>query len=172
MVLATFLTVIFIETNICFIRSDKMTVKRNSILFLPVYLGKVATAETTLGIKHPDHQRPYISYPVGLLPMVQTAGVLHRGAHGPVSFPATAIYRHKKFRFVNLLDSCRELGEHFFPILALLLQTKSQQTKIISHTIMIPFAGNIRPFDNNSMKESELRKGEAILHETYIYLKG
>lgn len=92
-----------------------------------------AAAPKTVGITHFHDVSIYISSEEGILYMIRAAGAFVMDEHKLVRFHTNYFYRHDRELLNQLQNHHLERDEGEFTTFALLLHTKFQKTKIVSH---------------------------------------
>lgn len=103
--------------------------------------------------------------------MVQATDTFVRNIHKPTSFHAHHFYHHA----IALLDELHvrhmKHNKERFPAFTLFLQTKIQQTRNMTHTIMTLFITTMRHYNYDTMDKSNKSNVKAEMQEKHWFLK-
>lgn len=134
-------------TNIRYITLGERIFKRHRVLSLLEKLCKDASAAKTHGITLHVDLRIYIFCEEDIRLTIHAAYALIQNDQEPAFSLAKSLYRHGRALFDGFPVCHLEQGLEKFPTFALFIETKLQQIKLISYSIMPLFITTMRPFD-------------------------
>lgn len=151
-----------------YIRARKVTIKYKKLLMLLMELGWAASVERAEDTKPLDKSRLYILSENDNLLMIFAADGFARMTIS-LPFPPNSFHGHAKALFDALPVCLSEEDEELFSMFWLLLETKIDPTKLVSHYVICFFISTMLSLDYNAMDRWEsvrqiLRSSKGVFH--------
>lgn len=134
-------------------------------------LGRGDPAASNLRITYIVDSRHYMYSDVDILRVIETDDALVNNDQKTAPFHENSFRRHARAPLDELHACHLEQDQEKFPSFSSFLETKIQQLKLISHSIMCLFISTTRTFDYNAGNKSEKMEAEDEMWEKRLFLK-